>query len=237
MVYTFSAEVRRPNGQALSGGSRRRPSANRTLKKSVRGLFQPRSAEMISAPIPESFRFFNAAVIPSGRPGQGRLFSQQPAKAASKTLRRGESASIKPTTPTLIRGVELRYLPSVPEGNWQPSDGGSGAACLRYIAGSRQTRHPERQSPQCGAASSVQETGARTRPSLRFPFSTHQALTAWEPEPKGVRTECRKSSQGSTPSHPSSQNQRVEKRCSVSHPPRAWSLIREALQRSGEHFS
>jgi hypothetical protein len=55
---------------------------NRTLKKSILGLFQPRCAEVNSAPLPESFGFFKASVIPPGRPGPGRLLFQQPADHA-----------------------------------------------------------------------------------------------------------------------------------------------------------
>jgi hypothetical protein len=43
-------------------------------------FFQPRSAEVNSAPLPESFGFSKASMIPPGRPGPGRLLFQQPAE-------------------------------------------------------------------------------------------------------------------------------------------------------------
>jgi len=55
--------------------------SSRTLKKSVLGLLQPRSAEVNSAPLPESFGFFKASVMPPGCPGPGRTRSRQPPSA------------------------------------------------------------------------------------------------------------------------------------------------------------
>jgi len=63
------------------------PGSRRTLKESARGPFQPRSAEVSSAPLPESFGPFKAAVIPPGHPGPGRLPFQLPARPPNPRCR------------------------------------------------------------------------------------------------------------------------------------------------------